>query len=179
MDEDTETPEKRRPGRPLGVAWRDNDSEGALRDAYRRERDPAIRQRLQALWLLRSGERQVGEVARVIGVDYRTVQRWVAWYRADGLAAVRAHRLGGPGKTPYLTAEQQDQVAQEVATGRFRSAAAIGQWIAATFGVRYTEGGMYSLLERRRCAPKVPRPLHEKANLVEQEGWKKGGFATS
>lgn len=179
MDRSTETPEKRRPGRPFVVVWRDDDTEGALRDAYRTERDSVIRQRLQALWLLRSGERSVGEVARVSGVEYRTVQRWVAWYRMDGLAAIRAHRLGGPGKTAYLTADQQEQLAQEVATGRFRSAAAIGTWIAATFGVRYTEGGMYSLLERLRCAPKVPRPLHENANLAEQEGWKKGGLLTS
>lgn len=95
-----------------------------LRTAYRAERDPALRQRLQALWLLRSGERQVGTVARVIGVDYRTVQRWVSWYRTGRLAAVRSHRLGGPGQPPRLTVGQQEEVAAEVATGRFRNAAA-------------------------------------------------------
>jgi transposase len=164
-----------RRGRPFVVAWRDEDTEEALRSAYRGERDSALRQRLQALWLLRSGERRLGEVASVIGVEYRSVQRWVAWYRSGGMAAVRSHRLGGPGQPPRLTPEQQEAVAQEVATGRFRNAAAIRTWITETYGVSYTEGGMYSLLERLRCAPKVPRPLHANANLADQEAWKKGG----
>ena len=167
-----------RRGRPFVVAWRDEDTEEALRTAYRAERDPALRQRVQALWLLRGDTRLVGEVASVIGVEYRTVQRWVGWYRTGGLAAVRSHRLGGPGQPPRLTPEQQEQVAKEVETGRFRSAATIRVWITETFGVTYSEGGMYTLLARLRCAPKVPRPLHTKANLEDQEAWKKGGLPT-
>jgi len=167
-----------RRGRPFVVAWRDKDTEEALRTAYRAERDPALRQRVQALWLLRGDTRLVGEVASVIGVEYRTVQRWVGWYRTGGLAAVRSHRLGGPGQPPRLTPEQQEQVAKEVETGRFRSAATIRVWITETFGVTYSEGGMYTLLARLRCAPKVPRPLHTTANLEDQEAWKKGGLLT-
>ena len=167
-----------RRGRPFVVAWRDEDTEEALRTAYRAERDPALRQRVQALWLLRGDTRLVGAVASVIGVEYRTVQRWVGWYRTGGLAAVRSHRLGGPGQPPRLTPEQQEQVAKEVETGRFRSAATIRVWITETFGVTYSEGGMYTLLARLRCAPKVPRPLHTKANLEDQKAWKKGGLLT-
>lgn len=161
-------------GRPFVVAWQEEDTEEVLRSAYRVERNVDVRQRLHALWLLRSGERRMAEVAALVGTTYRTVQRWVAWYRAGGLDAVRNHRMGGYGQTPRLTEDQQEQLAQEVATGRFRNAMAIRAWVAETFGVSYTEGGMYSLLERLRCQPKVPRPLHEKANLTEQEAWKKG-----
>ena len=167
-----------RRGRPFVVAWRDEDTEEALRTVYRAERDPALRQRVRALWLLRGDTRLVGEVAAIVGVDYRTVQRWVRWYRSGGLTAVRSHRLGGPGQLPRLTLEQQEQVAKEVETGRFRSAATIRVWITETFGVTYSEGGMYTLLARLRCAPKVPRPLHTKANLEDQEAWKKGGLPT-
>lgn len=165
-----------REGRPFVVAWRDEDTEEALRTAYRAEQRGDVRQRLQALWLLRSGNRQMSEVAAVIGVHYRSVQRWVAWYRDGGLELVRRHRIGGYGQTSRLTAEQQEQLAQEVETGRFRNAVAIRAWVAETFGATYTEGGIYSLLERLRCKPKVPRPLHERANLEDQEAWKKGGL---
>jgi transposase len=165
-------------GRPFVVAWDEADTEEALREAYRVERDVDVRQRLHALWLLRSGERCMDEVAGLVGTTYRTVQRWVAWYRTGRLEAVRTHRMGGYGQTPRLTEEQQEHLAQEVATGRFRNALAIRAWVTETFGVTYTEGGMYSLLERLRCKPKVPRPLHEKAQLAEQEAWKKGDFAT-
>ena len=161
-------------GRPFRVDWQEQDTAETLRAQYRAEADPAVRQRLQALWLLRTG-RSLAEVAAVLGVDYRSVQRWVAWYRAGGLAAVRAHRQGGHGQVARLTAAQQQQVAERVATGVFRTAAQIRDWIAATFGVHYTLGGVYSLLARLRCARKVPRPLHVGADLDEQERWKKGG----
>lgn len=44
-------------GRPFVVVWDEADTEEALRTAYRAERDVDVRQRLHALWLLRSGER--------------------------------------------------------------------------------------------------------------------------
>lgn len=163
-------------GRPFVVRWAEEDSEEALRTAYRAEQRVDVRQRLQALWLLRTGERRLAEVATVVGVSYRTAQRWVEWYRSGGLDAVRTHRMGGYGQVSRLTPEQQEQVAREVATGCFRNALAIRAWVAEAFGVTYTEGGMYSLLERLECKPKVPRPLHEKANLAEQEAWKRGGL---
>lgn len=162
-------------GRPFVVAWHEGDTAEALHAAYRTERVAAVQPRLHALWLLREGKRQVGEVATLLGVNYRTIQRWVAWYRRGGVAEVRAHHLGGPGMVAWLTPGQQQQVAEDVATGRFRNACAIRIWVDATFGVQYTEGGMYSLLERLQCAPTVPRPVHEKADQAAQAAWKKGG----
>jgi transposase len=161
-------------GRPFRVDWCAADTETALKAAYQREGEGTIRQRLHGLWLLRSGWR-LGAVAAALGVHYRTVQRWLDWYRAGGVAAVRAHRLGGHGQPARLSAEAQTAVADTVATGRFRTAAEVGDWIAETYGVRYRPGGLASLLERLGCAPKVPRPLHEKADLAEQDRFKKGG----
>lgn len=67
-------------GRPFVVDWPPTDTPAALKAAYQSERDPVIRPRLHRLWLLRTG-RRLGEVAAVVGADYRSVQRWVAWYR--------------------------------------------------------------------------------------------------
>jgi transposase len=161
-------------GRPFHVEWQAEDTVTALRAAYQAEAVGAIRQRLHGLWLLRSGWR-LGAVADALGVHYRTVQRWVDWYRAGGVAAVRARRMGGCGQPSRLAAEAEVAVAAAVATGRFRTAAEVRDWIAAVYGVRYRPGGIYSLLERLRCAPKVPRPLHEKADLAEQDRFNKGG----
>lgn len=162
-------------GRRLRVAWAAADTVEALRRAYRAETDGPVRMRLHGLWLLRGGW-PVGEVAATVGVHYRTVQRWVRWYERGGLAAVRAHRQGGVGPQPRLSAAQQEHLAAAVASGRFRAATAIRQWVAEAFGVTYTEGGMYTLLARLTCAPKVPRPLHQKADLDAQERFKKGGL---
>jgi transposase len=165
-------------GRAFVVEWQAGDDAGALQAAYRKEKVAAVKPRLQALWLLRDG-RRLAAVAAVVGVEYRTAQRWVSWYRAGGLEAVRAHRQGGQGQRPRLTPEQQATVAQEIATGRFPSVRAIHRWIVETFGVRYTEDGVESLVERLRAKPKVPRPLHPKADLVARERWKKGGSKAS
>ena len=160
-------------GRPLVIAWAAEDDAGRLKQAYQAEARRDVRPRRHALWLLRTG-RRIREVAAVLGVHERNVQRWVHWYREGGLVAVMAHRRQGKGQSALLTAEQQATLAAEVQTGRFRTAAEIRRWVRETFGVTYTAGGMYTLLARLGCAPKVPRPLHAKADLEAQERWKKG-----
>jgi len=161
-------------GRRFEVAWRDEDTVEALKAAYQGERDIELRTRLHGLWLLRSGWR-LPSVAAAIGVHYRTVQRWVGWYRDGGLPNVLSHKMGGKGQEPYLTDESEQRVAKEVGTGRFRTAGEIRDWIAEQYGVAYKIGSIYSLMHRLRCAPKVPRPIHVKADQEQQASWKKGG----
>jgi transposase len=163
-----------RRGRKLRVEWAAEDDASSLRARYRRERRADVRPRLQGLWLVRT-DRTTREVAEVVGVEERTVQRWLAWYRAGGLAEVEGRHAQGKGASPFLTSEQRAELADEVGTGRFRTAAEIRQWVRERWGVSYAEGGMYALLGRLRCAPKVPRPVHEKADHLAQAQWKKGG----
>jgi transposase len=161
-------------GRPLVIGWAAEDDPASLHGRYRRERRADVRPRLHGLWLLRAG-RSAREAAQILGVHERTVQRWVSWYRAGGLAAVEGRRAGGQGAPSLLTAGQREELAAEVATGRFRTAAEIRAWVAERWGVTYTEGGMYALLARLGCAPKAPRPVHAKADHLAQVRWKKGG----
>jgi len=161
-------------GRRFEVTWREDDTTEALKAAYRRERDIELRTRLHGLWLLRSG-RRLSSVAAAVGAHYRTVQTWVGWYREGGVGEVVSHRMGGKGQEPYLSQEAQEQVAEEVATGRFRTAGETRDWIAEEYGVTYKMGGIYSLMHRLRCRPKVPRPMHAKADQEQQAAWKKGG----
>lgn len=159
-------------GRPFQIAWEAADTAERLHARYRAEKDAGKRLRLHGLWLLRQG-RTLSAVAAAVGVHYRTVQQWVAWYRRGGVAAVTAPRAGGRGQPARLSPEQQAALAEQVATGRFRTAAEIRDWIAVEYGVTY-RSGVYDVLERLRCRPKVPRPLHVKTNQDEQERWKKG-----
>ena len=161
-------------GRRFLVTWCEEDSAEALKAAYQGERDREFRTRLHGLWLLRSGWR-LASVAAAVGVHYRTVQRWVGWYREGGVAKVLSHKMGGKRQEPFLSDEAQEQVAQEVSTGRFRTAGEIRAWIVEQYGVTYKTGGIYSLMSRLKCAPKVPRPIHAKADQEQQASWKKGG----
>jgi len=62
--------------------WRETAAEREA--AYQREQNIHRRKRLHALWLLRSGE-IVGTVAKTVGVDARTIHRWLAIYRTQGI----------------------------------------------------------------------------------------------
>lgn len=73
------------------IAWRESAEE--LYARYVAERDLTRRKRLQALWLVRQG-RDEGAVSREAGVGRRSLQRWLGWYRADGLDAVLARVPG-------------------------------------------------------------------------------------
>jgi transposase len=158
----------------LAVEWAAADDAASLSGRYRRERRTDVRARLHGLWLVRAG-RSARAAAEVLGVHERTVTRWLGWYRAGGVAAVEARHAGGQGAPSFLAPEQREELAAEVATGRFRTAAEIRAWVAGRWGVASTEGGMYALLGRLRCAPKVARPTHEKADHLAQARWKKGG----
>jgi len=163
-----------RRGRKLTVEWAGEDDAASLYARYRRERRPDVRPRLHGLWLVRTGK-TTREAADVLGVDERTVQRWLAWYRGGGLGPLERRHAGSQGAPSFLTPEQKTELAEEVATGRFRTAAEIRTWVREQWGVSYTEGGMSALLGRLRCAPKVPRPVHEQTDQLAQARWKKGG----
>lgn len=163
-------------GRPLRIAWSAADTGAALKTAYLAERDGIVRTRLHALWLLRTGG-SVGAVAATIGTHYRSVQRWIAWYRQGGLALVRARQAGGVGQVARLSLAAQTELGEAVAQGQFRTARQVQAWIRTRYQVSYTLGGVYGLLERLKCNPKVPRPLHLKADEAAQAAWKKGASA--
>ena len=160
-------------GRPFRVDWNPEDTPESLKAAYRAERDTMLRTRLHALWLLRSG-RQMYEVASVVGIHYRTIQRWVSWYRKGGVEEVLSHKMKGLGQPRFLSEEQERELTEEVESGRFRTGGEIREWIESEYGVSYTLGSVYSLLARLGCSPRVPRGLHEKADVRVQESWKKG-----
>jgi transposase len=153
------------------LEWRDEAA--ALFAAYRAARDAQVRPRLQALWLLRGG-RPLGEVAAVVGVHYRTVQQWVAWYRTGGLAAGGAHRKAGRGRPARLTPEQQAALGARAAEGAFFAAREAAAWVAEQYGVHYRVKGMYTLLRRLQLKKKVPRPVNPQADPARQAAWKRG-----
>jgi transposase len=161
-------------GRPVVVAW--SEDAATLGRLYRSERDNQVRPRLQALWLIQRG-RTVREAATLVGVHERTVQEWLGWYRAGGLAAVRGHRRAGKGRAAYLAPDQQAQLVRHTASGAVYTAQDAVEWVEAQFGVRYTRDGIYGLLRRLGVRPKVPRPMNPKTSIEAQDAWKRGAWS--
>lgn len=162
--------------KPLTVDWR--ESAGELYERYRRAESGGARKRLQALWLVRRGD-GVAEAAQQTGVGKRTVERWLAWYREDGLDAVLRRVPGhgeGKGQRRRLTPEQQHALVAQVSTGAFRTYGEARAWVQQEYGVAYSYPGIYAALARLEVHPKVPRPRAAKANPQAQAAWKKGGL---
>lgn len=160
------------PGPRLVVDWQ--DSAEMLGHLYRSETDIELRTRFHALWLLRQG-RGVQETAELIGAHPRTLRKWLAWYRAGGVAGIREHRHGGcQGRPAYLTPEQRLQLVEWTAQGGTRSIAQAQAWVRQQFGIAYTYWGMRSLLAHLKISKKAPRPQAAKASPAAQEAWKKG-----
>ena len=123
-------------GRPFRVEWRPEGTPEALKASYLAERDINLRTRLHGLWLLRSG-RRLSAVASVLGVHYRTVQTWVGWYRDGGVEEVLSHKKGRRGTPRFLSTEEEQELAEEVSSGRFRTAGEIRDWIESEYEVSY------------------------------------------
>ena len=135
-------------GRPLIVEWSETPEHfQALLD---KERNGHRRARLQALSLLRKGA-SIGEAGKAVGVDYRTVQRGVSWYRQGGLAAVlkRTPGYAAPGRPSRLTEKQIADLVGRSRNGQFRTVSDAVNWSQQAYGVSYTYTGMYALLGRR------------------------------
>jgi transposase len=157
--------------RKLQIDWHETEDE--LFRLYKQEKDRQNRTRLQALWLLRPG-RAVKEVAGLVGVHYRTVQEWVAWYRNGGVDEVLQRRHGGHGgQERRLSEEQEAELKAQSEAGEIRTIHDGVAW-AKTHGVDYTYWGMRWVFYRLGLKKKVPRQKAPQASAAEQETWKKG-----
>ena len=164
-------------GRPLQIDWQEDEQ--ALYRLYKQEKDHQNRTRLQALWLIRQG-RSMKEVAQIVGVHYRTVQEWVAWYRKGGVEEVLHHRHGGHGGPKRrLTCQQEDELKEQASQGEIRTIWEAVDWVDKQFGVKYTYWGMRGVFQRLRLKSKVPRPISPQASEEAQDAWKKGGLLTN
>jgi transposase len=160
--------------KPVTVAWAETAEE--LERRYRVERSVERRKRLGALWRVRAGDRPA-EAGRAVGVGGRTVERWLGWYRAGGLADVlrRVPGHGAKGQPHRLTAEQRAGVLERCARGEFRTFQEARAWTEAAYGVVYRPGGFYTALRRLGVRPRVPRPVAEKADPAARAAWQQGG----
>lgn len=158
--------------RRLQIDWQENEQ--TLYELYKQEKDHQNRTRLHALWLMHQGY-SMRRVGALMGVHYRTVQEWVAWYRQGGVAEVLQHRHGGHGgQERRLRGEQEAELKAKASAGEIRTIQEGVEWARETHEVEYTYWGMRWVFDRLGLKQKVPRPRSPKASVEQQEAWKKG-----
>ena len=162
-------------GRTLKLEWQETASE--LNEYYHKERNSERKTRLYAFWQLRLGK-TMKDVAELVGIGYRTLQDWVAWYRHGGLKEVlqRIKGHGNQGRPVKLSVLQQKALTAKVALGSFRNVWDAIQWVRDRWKIQYSYSGLFKRLKHLKCRLKVPRPRSVKADVKAQKEWKATGL---
>jgi transposase len=130
------------------------------------ESDKRIFRRLSALLGLDDGCSQE-EVARFLGTTARTVRRWTKTYRESGLDGLCV--LANEGRKCTLTDAQLETLQEQVEAGNFRTAKQARQWIADSYGVKYSLSATKEILRRLGATYHRTTPFLFKADPKKQK----------
>lgn len=130
------------------------------------------RRRRRALELLKEGHRP-GEVARMLGVERRSVRRWRAAWEEQGWRGVVAHPASG--RPPLMNAAQKKKLERALRRGAQAAGYETDLWtcprVAAVIedrlGVRYHVDHVCRLLHQLGWSPQKPQ---RKAIERDEEG---------
>lgn len=118
--------------------------------------------RQRAIELLNTGHQPV-DVARMLGVDRRSVRRWNAAYRKAGECGLKARPA--PGRPPKLNGRQRKQLEQALLKGAKTAGFSSDLWtcprvaqlIQQRFQVRYHVNHIGRLLHSLGWSPQKPQ----------------------
>ena len=159
--------------RPLRIEI--SESETTLKRLLRQQSSGRRKERLQALYWLKSGQVSTRiELATLTGRGESTVYRWLKLYKTGGLQAMLEIPTS-PGKPPLIAGEVLDKLKARLAEPRgFESYGAIQYWLWDECGLEVPYKTVHQTVHYRLQAKlKVPRPRSHKTDEVEQQAYKK------
>ena len=136
-----------------------------LRQAQRVCREKAGYVPVTAVLLLDRG-RAVAAIAEDLGLEEATVYRYAQTYRLQGMAGyLQAEQ---PGYWGLLTRAQLAGLTRELGRTLYTDCRAIADWLAATYGVRYSVSGLTGLLLRLGFSDKLTTAVPCQADAAVQ-----------
>jgi len=136
------------------------------------------RRRRKAVSLLYEGYQPV-EVARMMGVDRRSVRRWKAAWQAEGQEGISARPT--PGRPCKLNAKEREKLERELLKGAQEAGFPTDLWtcprvaelILERFGVRYHPDHVCRLLRGMGWSPQKPQRRASERDEEEIQRWVK------
>ncbi|MEL7356418.1 MAG: helix-turn-helix domain-containing protein, partial [Cyanobacteria bacterium J06560_6] len=141
-----------------------HESGETLLALMKQQKKLAMHERVQALYLLKSGEADsIAHVGRILGHNRVTVQRWLSEYRESGLKGLLAPKAHG-GRQASIPPWAQTKLKKRLQQPRgFASYGEIVDWLASECGIQVRYSVVYDLVKKRWGAKlKRPRPCHSK-----------------
>jgi len=130
-----------------------------------RQRTVTNRQKVQALYLLKSGLSQsITEVAELLWVHRITVQRWLKQYSDGGLPLLLKQRRSS-GRPRVISSEVIAGISTKISAEscEFKSYKEIAEWVEDNYQVSVKYQTLHKqLYYRMKAKLKVPRPLSNK-----------------
>jgi transposase len=121
-------------------------------------------------------------MSTALDIDRSAITKWLGWYNADGADGLRTS--SPPGRAPFLSLSQLEEVARVVEEGPVAvgfasgvwTGALVGQWIEQRFGVRYHPQHIPRLLHQLGFSVQRPRKRLARADLAQQAAWLRKTF---
>jgi transposase len=149
-----------------------------LRAEAARSKNARASRRMLAIAMALDGHSRE-DAAAACAMDRQTLRDWVIRYNQSGLAGL--YDLAQPGPRPFLTTEQEAEVATWVENGPDLAKDGVVRWrrvdlrdrIKDRFGVVFHERSIGKLLRRLNFRRISVRPRHPETDEEEQETFKK------
>lgn len=151
------------------------ESAEALEKQLKHSRTASQKERLQALWWLKTGQvTEHQQLATRLGRNPSTITRWLQQYRQGGLSQLLEVKTA-PGQTPQITPAALAGLQQRLnSESGFSSYDEIRQWLKTEYGLEMKYATVYYWVHYRLKAKlKVPRPQSAKQDPAALEQLKK------
>jgi putative transposase len=152
------------------------DAEAGLKIIMLQQRTVTNRQKVQALYLLKSGLGQSAtDVAELLGVHRITVQRWLKQYNEGGISSLLKLRRS-TGRPRVITSEVIAGISAKISeeSCEFNSYKEIAPWVEDNYQVSVKYQTLHKQLHYRMKAKlKVPRRLSNKKDPAAAIEFKK------
>lgn len=140
------------------------ESEEELKELLVKEKDYRTKQRLQALYLLRTSQAKTRlEVSRMLGVNRDTVGRWLSNYNKGGVSKLLdIHHTSG--RQSSLPQEYKEELKERLSTPQgVSSYKELWMELRERYGIRTTYQALHHYVRYKLKAKlKVPRKSHIK-----------------
>ena len=152
-----------------------------LRELLKSTENQEVKERIQALYWLKSGQVQTTRaIANLINKHRVTVSRWLSNYRTEGIEALLAKGKSS-GRKKKLNFSVEESLKQELEDPEgFSSYKEVQTWLKAVHDIEMRYTGVHQIVRYQLGAKlKVPRPTHSKQKPGAVESFKKNWERTS